>query len=206
MLRRASLASLLALVACGDEAQMPPTSNACGTAGELSGMECAGLDGCGAGPQNFKKVTPCDHCLASADSHFCEAGVCRALPTTPAGLGTIKAAFSLRQLGAGAQGLAQAAILPVMADGTKISCAALMSTCGFKDSPAINALSSSVNVMPGDVVFSFATIDPGPGRLYFAEFTSELRGRGTVLAKGCVEGLEIVAGETKEVSVELVAP
>ncbi len=198
-----------ALAACGSE-DPPPTggTNACGAAQAAAGAECTGLATCGAGAQNFKKVTPCDHCLAGVDSHVCESGVCRAIPTNIGEYGTIRAAFSQRQIGTTAQGLAQSAIFPVMADGTRITCAALMSTCGFVNNPAINALSNSVNVMAaaGDVLFSLATMEPGSDRLYFAQFTTGTRGTGTVLARGCVEGLTIVAGETKEISVDLSAP
>jgi len=203
---RLSLSIVLFLAACGTEPSEPPATSSCGVVGATAGMECTGLSTCGAGAQNFKKVTPCDHCLAGADSHVCEAGVCRMLPTAVNGYGTIKASFSLQQVGSTAQGLAQSAIHPVMADGTKVTCAALMSTCSFINLETINALSSAANVVAGDVVMSFTTIDPGPDRLYFAQFTAETRGRGAVLAKGCVEGLTIAAGETKEISVDLVAP
>lgn len=198
-----------ALVACGSEDPPPATmTNACGTVQALTAMDCTGLATCGAGAQNHKKVTPCDHCLAGVDSHVCEAGACRAIPTTIDGYGTIRAAFSQRQIGTTAQGLAQAAIFPVMADGTRITCAALMADCAFVNNPAINALSNSVNVMAaaGDVLFSLATMEPGSDRLYFAQFTTGQRGTGTVVARGCVEGLTIVAGETKEVVVDLSAP
>jgi hypothetical protein len=203
------LALLLSLAACGgsDSAPPDPQQTSCGTGGALAGAECTGLATCGAGAQNFKRVQPCDHCFAGADSHVCEAGKCRAIPTTIDGYGTIRAAFSLNQVGSTAQGLAQAALWPVMADGTRLSCAALLSTCGYVENPAINALSSSLNVVQsGDVVYASTTMEPGAGRLYFAEFTSESRGRGTVLARGCAEGLTIAAGQTLEIEVQLSVP
>ena len=203
------LVLLLSLSACGggDSTPPDPQQTSCGTSGAVAGAECTGLATCGAGAQNFKKVQPCDHCFAGADSHVCEAGKCRAIPTTIDAYGTIRAAFSLNQVGSTAQGLAQAALWPVMADGTRLSCAALLSTCGYVENPAINALSSSLNVVQsGDVVDASTTMEPGAGRLYFAEFTSESRGRGTVLARGCAEGLTIAAGQTLEIEVQLSVP
>lgn len=205
----AALLAAVSLSACGgsDGSSPDPQQTACGTGGALAGAECTGLATCGAGAQNFKKVQPCDHCFAGADSHVCEAGKCRAIPTTIDAYGTIRASFSLNQVGSTAQGLAQAALWPVMADGTRLSCAALLSTCGYVENPAINALSSSLNVVQsGDVVFATTTMEPGAGRLYFAEFTSETRGRGTVLARGCVEGLTIAAGQVLEIEVQLSVP
>lgn len=210
VLSRLGLAVVLASVglaaACGSEPETEPgATNACGAVGALAGAECTGLATCGAGAQNFKKVTPCDHCLASADSHVCEAGVCRAIDVTA--YGTIKASFSLIQVGSTAQGLAQAAIYPVMADGTRLTCAALLSTCGFRENPAINANSSAQNVtQSGDILLSLTAMEAATDVLYFAQFTTETRGRGTVLAQGCVEEIVVVGGQTTEINVDLSAP
>src|SRR5689334_16706197 len=53
-------------------------TNACGVAGTAPAGECASIKECGAGAQNYVEVAFCENCFARSDTHFCEAGTCRA--------------------------------------------------------------------------------------------------------------------------------
>jgi hypothetical protein len=193
----------VALFGCGSDPVEPPPASSCGVGGTASGQECTGLKQCGRGESNYVEVAFCEHCFARPDTHVCEAGVCRQLPME---LGTLKVAFTLDAV-QGAQSFAQATILPTMADGTKVTCAALLSTCNSINNPAINTTLSNAKALPGggDVVISLISADPGPDRLYMVRLTSELQGKGQVKAVGCKEGITVVAGQTVDVSVDLVA-
>lgn len=199
------LPGLLVAVACGSD-PVDPGTNTCGTAGMPAGQECTGLGGCGQGASNLVQVTFCEHCFARADSHLCEAGVCREVPKLDQ-LGTLRVGFSISGI-TGAKSMTQASMVPLMADGTKLSCAALLSSCGWVNNPGINAALSNFKDLPteGDSVISLISADPGADRLYFVALTTERQGKGTVVARGCAEGLSVAAGQTTEVPVTLAPP
>lgn len=211
MLRACALALLL-FAACGDEPDPDPPvggTNACGNVGTTTGSECTGLDECGAGAANMVKPSFCDHCFARADSHFCEAGTCR--PVAMGGdTGFIRFITSLPDGVSGAMSFTQASLLPVAADGTRLTCAKLLSTCSIDGNRNLNATNSNFKTLilpPGADSFRDAiSSDPGPDRLYVMQVTSESQGKGTVLAVGCVEGISVTSGQTTDITVELRTP
>lgn len=210
--RRARAASLVAavfglaaLAGCGGDSTTPPADTACGVAPAAApAAGCTGVSTCGAGASNQRKPINCEHCFAGYDSHVCEAGVCRAVDTTP---GPIRVLMGLSGLGSGAQSVMLAALHPTMADGTRLTCAKLLSTCAWRDNAAINAnVITQAIAQPGDTLQSSISVEPGAGRLVFVGLTSEPQGKGTLLAKGCVEGVDVVPAMATTVSIELVAP
>jgi hypothetical protein len=206
----ASLFISLTLSGCGGETKDNPDAgmtmaNACGASGAVEGTECTGMDECGAGNQNFVEVTFCTHCFARADTHVCEAGKCRMLE---GGLSdtNVRYAFSLLP-NVTAPSFTVASILPVMADGTRVSCASLMKdSCDIDANRAINAKSSSFLRIQGagDFISAIVAADPGQGRIVYLQLTSGMQGTGEVVARGCAE-VDIAKGEEKQVEITLTA-
>jgi hypothetical protein len=222
----ASAFALAALIGCGGGSTPAPEDSACGVApasrapvrscstiarcdaGCTEQSECAqgctSVATCGAGASNQRKPLNCEHCFAGYDSHVCEAGACRAVDTTP---GPIRVLMGLSGLGSGAQSVMLAALHPTAADGTRLTCAKLLSTCAWRDNPAINAnVITQAIAQTGDTLQSSISVEPGAGRLVFVGLTSEPQGRGALLAKGCVEDVDVVHAMATTVAIELVAP
>lgn len=203
-----SLVTVFLLAACGGSGTDDPDggsnmTNSCGLANTAEGSECTGLDQCGAGPQNFVEVTFCEHCFARADTHVCESGKCRMLES---GFSTTNVMYAFSLLpGVNAPAFTVASILPVMADGTRVSCASLMKdTCDIDANRMINAKSSSFLRIQGggDFISALVAVDPGEDRVVYIQLTSGMQGTGTVLARGCAE-VDITMGETKQVEITL---
>lgn len=197
----------VAVFGCGSSEPPPVMNTSCGTAGTKAGMECSSIEDCGAAGRNAQTVSFCEHCFAHPDTHVCEAGVCRMIPTDFTELGTIKFGFSLLGMGSGAQSFAAAAVLPIAADGSKLSCAKLLSTCNYTNNFTLNASSYSRQISGGgDTIQDLVNVDPGPDRLLFLALTSDRQGKGRVLAKSCSENILVEKGKTITVTMELVAP
>lgn len=201
---------LFVLAACGstEEPPDPMGTNSCGTSGAVNGMECQGLDTCG-GSSNFESVTFCTHCFkrAKAGGQVCEAGVCRTLAAIPPNLiSTIKLPAAAV---ASARSITQALILPVMADGTRVTCAALLSTCAALDNPKLNTAGSNfrniANPGQGDVLTGGLFADEGDDRIYVVRATTEVQGNGNVVGVGCAENIDVTAMGA-EVALDLRAP
>lgn len=180
--------------------------NSCGAAGALTGSQCTSLAMCGAGAQNQIINPLCEHCLARPDTHVCEAGTCRPLDSAGS---SIMYGIAITSAAVGAASYTVASINPIMADGTKVSCAALMSgQCSYVNNGAFNTGNSTFKafVPPADPSYAYQGLisaDVGADRLLFIEATSALQGKGTVKARGCVEGLNITAGASVPVEITL---
>jgi hypothetical protein len=194
------------LAACGEEEESGPDGGeptSCGTSGEAPASSCTGLDECGAGPQNYKPVSFCENCFAGSDTHVCEAGSCRALDRS----GSLRVSFGIPEAARGAKSFAVAVVLPLMADGTRVSCAALLTTCDSVNNRAINTSNATFQnfVQSPDgadptIVYTYSTsADVGVDRLVVITATSDTQGKGSGLAAGCVDGLAVTAGETTRV-------
>lgn len=196
------------LLACGGGgggADGGAGTNACGAAGTARGAECTGLDDCGAGAANFKEVSFCEHCPWRPDTHVCEAGVCRALALENSNIGT---AFGVPDAATGAKSFIMASINPTMADGTRVTCAALLGTCDRVMNRRLNTgnsrfLNFTEPAAPGFAYQGQVLADVGTERLLLVLVTSEAQGKGAVMATGCAEGIEVRAGETTQVSLTL---
>lgn len=204
---RSVLLFALLLVACGTGRQRDDDgggqSTTCGLAGVKAGAECSGIDECG-GPNNAIEPSFCEHCLLRPDTHVCESGTCRMLGAT----GTIETGFGIPNEAAGAKSYTIATIHPVMADGGRVTCEKLMSTCGFLDNPAINTTNSTFKnfgapASPDNAYFGLSSVEAGEDRILFIQVTTDVQGKGSVEARGCVEGISVMENETIQVPIEL---
>jgi hypothetical protein len=170
----------------------------CGTAGQKTGTQCSGLTDCG-GTTNFV-TNVCPNCFGKAAAQVCEAGTCRATNTGA----TVSISLAVPPTAQGARSFVLAVLAPVMADGTQITCSALLSNaCTTVDNPLLNASSSTFkNVVgaggadPSAVYPVSIGGDVGSGRLLVVKATASLGGQGAVMAQGCIGGLEVVANQT----------
>lgn len=185
------LLSAVVLISCGaDKPEDNPDGGggptSCGTSGALTGSECMDLAGCGAGAQNFVKVSFCEHCFARADTHVCEAGTCRALDQD---IDTsIMYAFSIPPALSAAQGFSVAVVNPIMADGTRVTCESLLKpTCETHQNGKFNARNSKADQIGAgaEVVQGFTSADHGEDRMVFVQITALRRGEGALLGQGC---------------------
>ncbi|MBI2377130.1 MAG: hypothetical protein HYV07_24225 [Deltaproteobacteria bacterium] len=191
--------------ACGAEVEERPIigTTTCGVPEGKAATECASLADCG-GPNNARKVEFCENCFARGDSHVCESGTCKALDTS----GSIKSAISIPAEAAGALSYTIAALNPIMADGTRLSCEKLLASCTYRDDFAFNAANSTFKAFPAPANPSNAyplqtPADVGVDRLLVIFVTEGSQGKGRVLASGCVGGIEVRAGETTTVPIDL---
>lgn len=194
--------------ACGGtETTNPPVTNSCGTVEQAPAeMGCTGLASCG-GMSNAIKVTFCKYCFARPDTKVCEAGTCRAIDIS----GSISTQLQVPEVARGAKSFTIASVNPIMADGTKVTCATLLSTCAYADNFAINTGNSTFRNFnppadPANVYPAPIAADAGAGRLLVVRLTSEVQGAGNVMAVGCTEGIDVVSGQTANVDLTLKAP
>jgi hypothetical protein len=204
---RSSLALLFAALAagCGDENEGVP--RACGLAGQATGVECAGLEQCGGGASNFRAVTFCSLCPRRPETHVCEAGVCKALGEG----GSLTVNFTVPTALRGAAAFTLTSFGPIAADGTRLTCAALLSTCTLLDDatlPVGNSNHLRFSSGPADPTLAYIANHfdyVGADRLLLLQVTSEAQGNGRVIGRGCAEGLTVQANASTPVTVE-VAP
>jgi hypothetical protein len=198
------LLALLLTAACntgGDDNDPQPT--ACGLAGTMTGTECMGIDQCG-GENNAIEPSFCEHCLLRPDTHVCEAGTCRALGPR----GNIQTAFGIPAEAVGTKSYTLATIQPIMADGSKVTCAKLLSSCSFLDNPAINTTNSTFKNFDGPASIdnaypALSAAEAGSDQLLFIQVTTDVQGKGEVKARGCVEGISVMEGQNTQVAIEL---
>lgn len=171
-----------------------PLASACGLASVSPATECTGLPECGAGAQNFTVDPTCDNCPHRADSHVCEAGACRAMDP----LELVSVLISVGPEGVGAQGFTIATINPISADGSKVTCAQLMSSgCERLGNATLNVTNSthkrfSSGAASSDMVYQTGISgEPGADRIIFVQATEEQSGDGRIMAWGCVDGLTV---------------
>jgi hypothetical protein len=207
MSRRASLllGLVLGLAACGEGSPSAGPA-ACGAAGAAEGGACAGLAGCG-GEGNAQSVSFCDNCPLRAGTQICRAGACSTF--------SADGAIALRPLAipeaaAGAESVVLAALEPVAADGTRLTCAGLLSSaCALEGNGALNATNVrfqnfAMPAAPGLVFPGLGTSSaPGPDKLLLVRVTSEVQGSGEVLAEGCAEGIDVPSDGSVEAEVVL---
>lgn len=188
----------------GDDDCNNPTS--CGVSGCKMAEECNGLSDCGLGSSNFIEPEFCVHCPPRSDTHVCEAGVCR--ETT---LSNIDVMFVVPPEASGARSFTITAFNPIMADGGTLTCTALASSCGFVGNEMLNAGNSRASAFPGgmadpaNVYTSRIAADVGTDRVVFVQAVTDTQGKGSVVARGCVEQVEVKAMEIVRVPMDLTA-
>ena len=153
------------------------------------GSECTGFDECGAGAQNSIQPSFCDNCLLRPDTHYCSAGVCVANDPLENVTLTIGGPEAL----SAAKSVSIASIIPVMADGTRVTCAALTSGCGFLQNSALNTANSRsamLQALPAMVTRTAIFMRAEPGQILFIQATDDIRGAGNVLGRACIEDVD----------------
>ncbi len=184
-----------------------PEPSACGLAGLRTGEECNGLDECGAS-NNAIEPEFCENCLIRPDTHVCEAGTCR--PLGPKG--NIQTAFAIPLEAEGSKSYTLATLIPTMGDGSKVTCEKLMSpSCSFLHNPAINTTNSTFKrfnepARSDSVYPALSSVEAGTGRILFIQVTSDEQGKGTVTARGCVDGISVSENETVQVPIDILPP
>lgn len=198
----AAAAAVVLSQGCGGESTQMLPPNVCGEAGAPLGMDCAAVTECGAGAANHVQVSFCENCFSRSDTHFCESGTCRGFDLE---LTNVNFSFTVPAAAIAAKSFTIASLNPTMADGGRLTCAALLSgDCPFVNNPAINARNSRFNnIQGGDFFMGQISIDPGEDRLLFLQLTSGQQGIGTVLAKGCAEGIDVTKGQAPGTPVAL---
>jgi hypothetical protein len=198
--------ALLLAAACStgeadDDGNIQPS--ACGLAGTMIGSECAGIDECG-GANNAIEPSFCEHCLLRPDTHVCEAGRCRMLGAK----GSIQTAFGIPPAAVGTRSYTIATIQPIMADGGKVTCEKLLTSCGFLDNPAINTTNSTFKNFDGPASIenaypALSAAEAGADQILFIQVTTDVQGKGMVKARGCADGITVMENQTTEVPIEL---
>ncbi|MBK8013303.1 MAG: hypothetical protein IPK13_18355 [Deltaproteobacteria bacterium] len=165
---------------------------------------CRGLTDCGwacredrargCGVDNAVSVLACDHCPRRADDQVCEAGTCRDLHLNPGGL--IQVLPTIPEDLEAIQAAIVATVLPTMADGSRATCERLLAGGTLQDIGLniVNVRVLPVAVDPLAVPSLSLLTEPGPDRLVVVLFVDDEDGSGEVLAKGCREQIEVVAG------------
>lgn len=197
------LAWLLPLVlGCGSD---PPVDTP--TACEMAGA-CQGQNECGGGAANFKEVVFCTNCPYRNDTHVCQACACEALPAGQGG--NLVSFLSVPAKATGAQSFTLSAFFPTMADGSKLTCARLLQgdTAFLVNNPKLASGNSTFKQIAGgaDPTLSYQVQlydSPGEDHLFFVQVTSEGQGKGTVMAKGCAEGVDVPNSGNVNVTVTL---
>ncbi len=190
------LALTMALWGCGANEEPGDFTGpaACGERGEAAGTGCAGLEDCG--EQNAQAVAFCENCPLRAVEAFCVAGRCDSARFDGAiDIGVL----ALPPEASGARSVVVAALEPVTASGVRLTCEGLLSPgCPGTGDSSWNAsnvrfvnLSAPVEA-GGSVYGGVGTVSaPGAGKLLFVRAATEVQGRGTVVAEGCAEGIEV---------------
>ncbi len=126
----------------------------------------------------------------------------------------ISVLISVGPEGTGAVGFTIATINPIMADGSKVTCATLLSSgCNVLDNSGLNVTNSTHKRFSGGgaspqmVYQTGISGEPGADRILFVQATQEQSGDGKIMARGCVDGITVPlpAGQTR-IGIDLVAP
>ncbi|MCB9651055.1 MAG: hypothetical protein H6730_31360 [Deltaproteobacteria bacterium] len=178
----------------GDDPDGGLSASSCGVAAEAAAAECAGLDQCGAGAQNYAVDPTCEHCPGRADSQLCEAGACRDV----SGLELVLVQLAVTDKAVGAPSFTIATLNPISADGTRVTCEKLLSSaCTVVGNSGLNFTNSTHKQFGGGgaatgmVYQTGISGEPGTDRIVLVQATSALGGDGDVVARACVEGVTI---------------
>lgn len=189
---------------CGSPSPQAGVPGACGVAELIACSECRGVDECGAGAGNFVPIVNCPNCPARADSHLCEGGLCRRLGAS----GALRVRFTVPPSAAGAQSFITAAFNPLAANGERLRCEELRSSCMRVQNPLLNATNVAFQLFsgpadPGLVYVTTFGAEAGRDRLVVLIVTSQRSGGGDVLGIGCVEGVRLAEENPTELVMEV---
>lgn len=180
--------------ACGEAPAQPVTRIACNDF-----TECGGSG-------NITTTYKCDKCPRQAAFSVCEATECRSMDRT----GIIKAHIEAPVTAVGARSLIVTTYNPVASDGTRLTCAGLLSErCDHRGDANLNPVNSNLLEVSEGINdrtpnhYLPISADVGSDRLVVVQITRASNGSGRLEAIGCAEGLEVVSNETHEITVDL---
>lgn len=166
--------------------------NACGPVVSAVGTECDDFYDC-PGTATLDNVAQpeasCEHCVDHAQVNVCEAGECRRIDISNNVL--IQANVEGNNVTEIAGGYAEILLTPITADGRRLTCAELLSTCTDYDDPRLNPINSNSGRAPflrnqqTPLVTDAAERDD----LIYVVLITEGRGRGEIYAAGCADGV-----------------
>jgi hypothetical protein len=166
-------------------------ANACGPVVEAVETECDSFRDC-PGTLVEENVVParCDRCVDFAEFRVCEAGACRRIEVRSGNQLSIRVQSNL--LTEGAEGYATIQMTSLTADGRRISCRELLSTCTDYSDPRLNVFNS--NAGRGQFLPNLTSILPADtieddDIIVVVLLTEMAQGRGDVLTVGCADGV-----------------
>lgn len=209
---RLLLLSVLVLVGCSsgdggddgdggrDAGNNVPTAP-CGIEGTPASSMCMDASDCGQTDVRFN----CTNCPIEATQATCVSGQCDTYDDS----GRVRFGFNVVNAGAGGNSYVGMIIDPMMANGDRVTCAALLSTCPIVNNKELNVVNVDVGNPAGGlqqgqayILTPFAHV--GENRIGYLFVTSQMAGSGDVIAHGCTEGVAITSGQQTDVLIELV--
>jgi hypothetical protein len=189
---------------CGERSANAGSTSICGAVDLIACTECQGVHECGRGESNFVPIVNCPNCPGRVDSHVCEAGACRTLGLP----GALRVRFSIPSEAAGAASFISVALNSVAANGDRLRCAELQSSCTLIDNPALNATNVAFQLFnapadPGLIYVTTFGAEAGAERIVMLIVTTEASGGGDVVAVGCLEDVSIGTESPTEIAIEV---
>lgn len=182
-------------------------AESCGVAGDAMGSECVGFDECGI--RNVTQAFNCERCPQEAVERLCLSGTCVAYERDA----TVEVGFNVFEHGKGANSFVFAVLDSMGADGTRVTCEALLSTCDVENNFNLNVMRVQVAGAGTPAGFEenqayqgLVNVAAGSDHVALLRLHAEGRGNGAVLAKGCAVIPSLASGATVQVVVDLVAP
>jgi hypothetical protein len=168
-------------------------ADACGPVVQSVGNECTTSADCSGRPgQPNILEARCENCVPFAQINLCEAGTCRRVEVDNDAL--VEVAVEGNFLTDGAEGYADILMTSLTADGRRVSCDELLTTCDWRD-PRLAVFNS--NGGPATSRFprnqqTFVTDDSieGDDLIMLVLITDGAQGRGRLRTVGCVDGVE----------------
>jgi hypothetical protein len=210
MQRSSILVAVLAFAACSDDggesangggggngANGGAPADACGPVVESVGTECTTFADCSGRPNQPNVVEArCDNCVPFAQVNVCEAGRCRRIDVDNQIF--VQANVEGNFLTEGATGYVEIQMTPVTADGRRVTCAELLTTCDWR-TPTLNIFNSNGGIARyalNQQTEIFGDTIEADDLIFMVLVTENGGGRGDIRTIGCADGFGTTFGET----------
>jgi len=142
----------------------------------------------------------CENCVRFAQARVCEAGRCRRVDVDNQTL--VQVQFEGNGLTETARGYVEVLMTSITADGRRVSCQELLSTCDWRD-PSLSVFNSNFGgggpFARGRVWEIFTDSTEADDLIFFFIATEEGAGRGDIRTIGCVDGFDVEFGRVNQV-------